>query len=129
MAEFRSVSACFPVADVSATIRWYEDQLGFIGEPFPASGPYVFGIVHRDNVEIMLQRIDGYKKPDLYNWRRGGVWDAYFHVDGVKDLYESVREEVAIVKPLRQQPYGNWEFELTDLNGYVLVFSEPNQEF
>jgi len=25
---------------------------------------------------------------------------------------------------LRQQPYGDWEFEIKDLNGYVLVFSE-----
>ena len=30
-----------------------------------------------------------------------------------------------IVQPLRQQPYGNWEFEVKDPNGYVLVFSEP----
>jgi len=24
--------------------------------------------------------------------------------------------------PLKQQPYGDWEFELRDPNGYVLVF-------
>jgi len=24
--------------------------------------------------------------------------------------------------PLRHQPYGDWEFEVRDLNGYVLVF-------
>jgi len=26
--------------------------------------------------------------------------------------------------PLRKQPYGDWEFEVKDPNGYVLVFSE-----
>ncbi len=124
MAEFRSVAVCFPVADVKETIRWYEEQLGFIGDPFPPSGPYVFAIVYRDDVEIMLQRVEGYEKPDLYNSRSGGVWDAYFRVEGVKDLFESVRDEATIIKPLRQQPYGNWEFEIKDLNGYVLVFSE-----
>ena len=124
MAEFRSVAVCFPVADVDATLRWYEDQLGFIGDPFPVSKPYVFAIVYRDDVEIMLQRIEGYQKKDMYNWRDGGVWDAYFRVEGVKNFYESIRDEVTIVKPLRQQPYGNWEFEVRDLNGYVLVFSE-----
>lgn len=126
MAELRSLAACFPVADISATIRWYEEQLGFIGDPFPSAEPYVFAILRRDDVEIFLQRIDGYKKPDLYGSRPGGVWDAYFRVEGLRDLYESVREEATIVQPLRQQPYGNWEFEVKDPNGYVLVFSEPS---
>lgn len=125
MAELRSLAACFPVADVSSTIRWYEEQLGFTGDPFPDREPYVFGILRRDNVEIFLQRIAGYQKPDLYRARGEGVWDAYIGVVGLKDLYESVRDEVEIVKPLRQQPYGNWEFEVKDVNGYVLVFSEP----
>jgi uncharacterized glyoxalase superfamily protein PhnB len=126
MADFDSVAPCFLVADVGATIRWYEEQLGFIGDPFPATEPYVFAILRRDNVQIMLQRAEGYEKPDLYNVRRGGVWDAYFHVEGVKRIFESVRAEATIVQPLRQQPYGNWEFEVKDPNGYVLVFSEPS---
>jgi uncharacterized glyoxalase superfamily protein PhnB len=124
MAEFRSLAACFPVADIGATIQWYEEQLGFIGDPFPPAGPYVFGILRRDDVEIMLQRVDGYEKPDVYRSRDGGVWDAYIRVEGVKDLYESVREEATIVQPLRKQPYGQWEFEVNDPNGYVLVFSQ-----
>lgn len=124
MAEFGSVAPCFPVADVGATIRWYEEQLGFIADPFPSAEPYVFAIVYRDGVEIMLQRVEGYEKPDLYSSRSGGLWNAYFRVEGVKDLYESVREEATIVMPLRQQPYGAWEFEVKDPNGYILVFSE-----
>lgn len=124
MAELQSVSACFSVADISATIQWYEEQLGFIGDPFPDREPYVFAILRRDDIEIFLQRIEGYEKPDLYNRRSGGVWDAYIRVEGIKDLYDSVREEATIVQPLRLQPYGNWEFEVKDPNGYVLVFSE-----
>ncbi|HEV8426964.1 MAG TPA: VOC family protein [Pyrinomonadaceae bacterium] len=126
MAEFQSVTPVFSVSDISATIRWYEEQLGFIGDPFPESEPYVFAILRRDEVEIMLQRIEGYEKPDLYNSRSGGVWDAYIRVEGVKDLFESVKDEVTIVQPLRRQPYGNWEFEVRDPNGYLLVFSEPS---
>ena len=126
MAEFQSVTPVFAVSDISATIRWYEEQLGFIGDPFPENEPYVFAILRRDDVEIMLQRIAGYEKPDLYNSRPGGVWDAYFRVEGLQDLFESVKDEATIVKPLRRQPYGNWEFEVKDLNGYVLVFSEPS---
>jgi uncharacterized glyoxalase superfamily protein PhnB len=124
MAEFYSVAPVFAVADISATIQWYEEQLGFIGDPFPAHEPYVFAIMRRDNIEIMLQRVEGYAKPELYNSRAGGVWDAYFRIEGVQDLFDSVRDEARIVQPLRKQPYGNWEFEVADLNGYLLVFSE-----
>ena len=124
MAEFRSAVPCFAVDDIGATIRWYEEQLGFIGDPFPAAEPYVFAILVRDDIEIMLQRVEGYQKPDIYQLRGGGVWDAYIRIEGVRDLYDSVREEATIVKPLRQQPYGAWEFEVKDPNGYVLVFSE-----
>lgn len=126
MAEFQSVAPVFAVSDISATIGWYEEQLGFIGDPFPHSEPFVFAILRLDDVEIMLQRIEGYEKPDLYNSRSGGVWDAYFRVEGVRELFESVKDETTIVKPLRRQPYGNWEFEVRDPNGYLLVFSEPS---
>jgi uncharacterized glyoxalase superfamily protein PhnB len=124
MAEFQSLAACFPVADISATITWYEEQLGFVGDPFPDHEPYVFAIMRRDNIEIFLQLVEGYQKPDVYSRRPGGVWDVYIRTEGVKDLYESVREEATIVQPLRRQPYGNWEFEVKDPNGYILVFSE-----
>lgn len=123
---FDSLAACFPVADISSTIKWYEEQLGFDGDPFPDREPYVFAILRRDDIEIFLQRVEGYQKPDLYSMRPGGVWDAYIRVEGVKDLYEEVREGVTIVQPLRRQPYGNWEFEVKDPNGYILVFSEPS---
>jgi predicted enzyme related to lactoylglutathione lyase len=123
---FESLAACFPVADISSTIKWYEDQLGFTGDPFPDREPYVFAILRRDDIEIFLQRVEGYQKPDLYSTRPGGVWDAYLRVEGVRDLYEEVRENLAIVQPLRRQPYGNWEFEVKDPNGYILVFSEPS---
>jgi hypothetical protein len=69
--------------------------------------------------------IEGYQKPDLYQLRPGlGVWDAYIRMEGVKDFYESVRQNVEVILPLKKQGYGDWEFEVRDPNGYVLVFSE-----
>jgi len=124
MVYFNSATPCFPVADVGATIRWYETELGFTGDPFPADEPFVFGILRRDTVEIMLQQMVGYQKQNLYDLRDGGLWDAYFRIQGVTELFESVKEKLEIVKPLRKQPYGLLEFEIRDLNGYVLVFSE-----
>jgi len=124
MSKLCRVAPTFPVADVDATIRWYETELGFTSYPFPKNPPYVFASVSRDGIEIMFQRLEGYAKPDLYHLRGGGVWDAYIRMEGVKELYAALKDRVEIKIALRQQPYGDWEFEVKDPNGYVLVFSE-----
>lgn len=124
MTNFRSVASCFAVGDVDKTLDWYEQNLGFISHPFPAEPPYVFGILVRDTVEIMLQKVEGHEKRELYSKRPGGVWDAYIRITNIEELYEQVRDRVTVLMTLRQQPYGDWEFEIKDLNGYVLVFSE-----
>lgn len=124
MFRFYSINPCFAVADVGATINWYEAELGFRGDRFPSSEPFVFGILRRDHVEIMLQRIEGHQKPDLYDRRRGGAWDAYLRIKGLEELYERLQGRVEIKQPIRRQPYGLSEFEVQDPNGYILVFSE-----
>ena len=124
MTKLLSAAPAFAVADVGETIRWYQEQLGFTANPFPETPPHVFAIVSRDTVEIMFQRLPGYEKPDLYKLRPGGVWNGYIRMEGVKEFYESIKDKVDIVLPLRQLPYGAWEFEVKDLNGYILVFSE-----
>ena len=122
--HLESSAPCFAVADISQTIRWYEEKLGFESDPFPANEPYVFAILRRDNIEIMLQRLENYQKPDLYSLRSGGVWNVYMRMSGVKQFYDEVGKKVEILHHLRKQPYGQWEFEVKDPNGYVLVFSE-----
>jgi len=124
MSKFIRIAPTFLVADVGATISWYESELGFTSYPFPDKPPYVFASVFRDGIEIMFQLLPGYEKPDLYRLRDGGVWDAYIRMEGVKEFYEAVHDKVEIKLSLRQQPYGDWEFEVKDPNGYILVFSE-----
>jgi catechol 2,3-dioxygenase-like lactoylglutathione lyase family enzyme len=115
----------FLVADVAATMEWYRAKLGFSGSAVPASPPHNFGILNRDGVEIMLQRLDGYEKPHLYRRREGGVWDVYVRVDGVRELHDEFSAAgVTVLEPLRLQPYGQRELVIRDLNGYVLVFAE-----
>ena len=118
----------FAVSDVGATMRWYETHLGFKGEPFPNAEPYEFARLHRDGVEILLQRVEGYNKPNLYHLREIGAWDAFIEVQGVRELYESIRDNVHIMVPLAREIQGDLEFEVTDPNGYVLVFSEMSEK-
>ena len=124
MPRLTSSAPCFSVADVGTTMRWYQQELGFETHPFPENEPHVFCVLVRDQIEIMLQRIDGYQKPDLYSQRACGVWDAYIRMRGVKEFYESINNKLEILRPLQKQPYGDSEFEVKDPNGYVLVFSE-----
>ena len=56
MAEFQSVAVVFTVSDISATIRWYEEQLGFIGDPFPDKEPFVFAILRLDDLLSLIGR-------------------------------------------------------------------------
>ena len=122
--EYQAICPVFTVADVGETMEWYQSKLGFFSDPFPPDPPYVFAILMRDHIEIMLQRLEGYQRPDIYANRPGGVWDAYIRTKEVASLYEAVKDNVTIVQPLRQQPYGAWEFEVKDPNGYHLVFGE-----
>ena len=113
----------FLVADVGGTVRWYQERLGFrVGGTAPAAEPYAYASIHRDAAEIMLLSLDGYHKPDLRDRRPSGLWDAYIRTDGVEALYRQVEQEPFIAMTLRQQSYGDWEFEVRDPNGYLLVF-------
>lgn len=121
MPTMLSAAPTFLVNDVGTTARWYESHLGFTPSFFPKSEPYVHASLNRDRVEIMLLRTEGYQKPAIS--RPGGVWDAYIRMQSVHEFYEEVRQKVTIQMELVKQRYGDWEFEVRDPNGYVLVFS------
>ena len=119
----RSAVPTFLVADVGATAQWYVANLGFdLAGRFPDEEPYVYASLQRGGAEIMLLALAGYAKPDLRDRRPAGLWDAYIRCDGVHALYEGVEGQAFVQTPLEQQRYGDWEFEVRDPNGYVLVF-------
>jgi catechol 2,3-dioxygenase-like lactoylglutathione lyase family enzyme len=122
MPKLLSSAPTFLVPDVETTARWYELHLGFHASFFPKDPPFVYASVHRDGVEIMLLRQEGYHKPEVT--RVGGVWDVYFRTEGLLEYYEEVRARIPLKSGLTKRPYGDTEFEVMDPNGYVLVFGE-----
>lgn len=121
--QLRSAVPTFLVPDVASTARWYSAHLGFhTAGTFPKQEPYAYASLQRDGAEIMLLSLAGYQKPDLRARRPEGLWDAYIRMSGVHLLYESVRDQAFVQMALKQQPYSDWEFEVRDPNGYVLVF-------
>jgi catechol 2,3-dioxygenase-like lactoylglutathione lyase family enzyme len=121
--QIKAAVPTFLVPDVARTARWYTEHLGFrTAGTFPKQEPYAYASMQRDGAEIMLLSLPGYEKPDLPSRRPEGHWDAYLRMSGVHALYEIVRREPFVQMPLKHQPYGDWEFEVRDPNGYVLVF-------
>jgi len=121
--QIKAAVPTFLVPDVASTARWYAAHLGFrTAGTFPKQEPFAYASVQRDAAEIMLLSLVGYQKPDLSARRPAGLWDAYIRMQGVHALYHAVRGEAFVQMPLKRQPYGDWEFEVRDPNGYVLVF-------
>jgi uncharacterized glyoxalase superfamily protein PhnB len=113
----------FLTPDVGSTAHWYLENLGFtLAGAFPDQKPYGYASLQRDGAEIMLLRLAGYRKPDLAALRPEGLWDAYIRMRGVQSFYETLGHETFIHMPLKKQFYGDWEFEVRDPNGYILVF-------
>jgi hypothetical protein len=120
--QLLSAVPVFLVSDVNDTARWYGEKLGFqtMGI-FPEQPPASWASIQRDGAELMLQRLAGHQNIDLYSRRPGGVWNAYLRMRGIHALYQSVRNQPFIKMPLKLQPYGSFEFEVVDPNGYILA--------
>jgi hypothetical protein len=124
--KFDGATPVFLVSDIASTMRWYATHLGFSVRGVPESPPHDFGFLTKDNVTIFLQQLDGYRKPELYDKREGGVWNVYVKVQGVRELYAVLSKvtDVTLLEPLCHQPYGQTEFVIRDPNGYALVLAE-----
>jgi glyoxalase/bleomycin resistance protein/dioxygenase superfamily protein len=125
-AKLREATPVFLVSDIASTMQWYSANLGFNAHAFPESPPHHFCILRKDDVEIFLQQLDGYRKPDLYDKREGGVWSVYFQMQGIRELFQALSQfrDVTMLEPLCHQPYGQTELVIRDPNGYTLVFAE-----
>ncbi len=115
----------FLVGNIEEAIRWYE-RLGFEADYFPPG----FAILRRGAVQIFLQHQDGYTRPGDPGARERGAWNVYIGTDDVAGLFEEISAlpNVTVTRGLCRQDYGQTDFEVTDLNGYVLVFAQPNEE-
>ena len=123
-AKLRNSTVVFLVGDLAATARWYE-RIGFEAELFPPG----FAILTRDDVQSFRQHADGYVKPDDPAARHRDAWNVYIETDNVHALFDELsnRSEVTIGCGLTRESHGQIEFDITDPNGYELVFAQPTE--
>ena len=109
-----------PVRDVERAARWYSEVLGFRAHLFPAAPRYVFAVLVRDEVELMLEAAPA----DAATVQAEA--GAYLRMNGVVALHRQLVDagRVSIAEPLSRKPYGDTEFAIRDPDGHLLVFSE-----
>lgn len=120
-----SINPFFIVKNLSASIAWYVDRLGFqLDFQGPDDDPY-YGRVSRDGVGIMLKAIlpDVVPRPNRtrHEWAR---WDAFIHTPGPDELFDEFRQRGAtFVTELSFIDDALWGFEVADADGYVIAFA------
>ena len=115
------------VADVSRSIAFYRDVLGFtVQTTVPDAAPFVFAIVQSGAVEIYLNASDAAtaEYPAFKGRPIGGTLTLFIQVDDVRAAHEALKSRVGIVMPLETKWYGATEFAFLDPDGYVITFAQ-----
>jgi uncharacterized glyoxalase superfamily protein PhnB len=117
-------AAVLLASDVSATIAYFHDKVGF-----KATGtwgePPEFAILKRDGCRLMIGKIkDG--QEIIPHWKqRDSLWNAYFWVRDAKALFQEMKQAGAIIDyELETKPYGVLEFGVRDLDGHDIGFGQ-----
>lgn len=120
------------VEDLEETIQFYQEKLDFkldwVGDP-PR-----FAMLSRAGVTLMFRAL---AKPEQVRPNRGPfiqagwdssakqAWDAYIWVEDVEQLYQQcVERKLSIIRELETTDYGNRDFDIEDINGYILGFGQ-----
>ena len=118
-----SMSPFFIVSDVSATVAFYADRLGFettFRQP-------VFAVLQRDGAMLFVKSGTA---PPLPNPVRDPEmrWDAYCYTPDPDALAaEYATRGAPFSNPLKDTTDGLRGFEVTDPDGYVLFFGRPRK--
>lgn len=128
---YKTLTPNIMVADVNATVRYYQDNFNFklANKEGSLDEPLEWAVIKADDVEIFFQKEESLVKelPVLKGKKIGASLTFYIKVQDVQSLHDSVKDKVEIVRDMRETFYGAKEFAVRDLNGYILVFSEVKE--
>ena len=127
MPQFTKLTPNLLVADVSRSLAFYVDVLGFTrGFTVPDEGPLVFGSVTSGPIEIFFNEASTARKeyPSLEGRPIALSGTLFIEVAGIEPFFAQLQARVPVVKPLFTQWYGMKEFVLADPDGYLITFAE-----
>jgi uncharacterized glyoxalase superfamily protein PhnB len=130
MPHFKKLTPNLVVADVSRSLAFYVDVLGFTrAMTVPDEAPFVFASVSAGPIEIFFNdRAAAVAEYPVFADRPIGASATLFvEVEGIDALHARLDGAVAIVMPLVTQWYGLREFAIADPDGYLITFAERVQ--
>tara|TARA_B100000809_G_C15060592_1_gene502232 strand:- start:418 stop:813 length:396 start_codon:yes stop_codon:yes gene_type:complete len=120
------------VNDVEETIEYYTDVLGFtLLMTVPEKGELDWAMVKRNDVVIMFQTKKRLSSglPRMASEKPGGGLTFYIKVDRISEIHEELfNNEAEIISDLESTFYNTIEFSVVDVNGYILTFSEEQEQ-
>jgi uncharacterized glyoxalase superfamily protein PhnB len=121
--ELRAIAPLFFVADVAKAAAYYRDVLGFAFDRIWGDPPG-FCMPRRDGLTVMLSEVDD-KTRIRPNGSDGCSWDAYVWVRDADALFAAFKAGGALIvhEPVDRDYYGNHEFAVRDLDGYIIAFA------
>ncbi len=127
MPELGNIIPFFIVEELSPSVDFYRDALGFkVVFMAPEIDPF-FAVVERDNVRIMLKVIGPEIQPQPNHTRHiSARWDAYIYVED-PDSFASEFESrgVQFREELADSDEGLRGFAIYDHDRYVIFFGRP----
>lgn len=126
--KLKKVTPNLMVEDISQTVKFYEDVLGFKrDQSVPDEAPYEWASVKNGEVELMFQARTSLSEdmPIFEGMPIGGTLTLFVRMQGIQELYDQAHQQVELVQDLFETFYGMREFSIKDPNGYVLTFAEP----
>lgn len=128
------------VKDIVSTVKYYQENFDFELQMLVDESKtnfdtvikkelnYIWAMIHKGDVSIMLQSIDSLKEDiGVFFDNVGASLTLYIEVENVDDLYLNIKDKVNIYKDITTTWYGQKEFYIKDINGYILGFASKAQ--
>ena len=132
----KAITLNLAVKDIKETIKYYQENFNFKVQMLVDESKtifdtqikeelnYVWAMIYKDNISIMLQSIESLKEDvGVFFDNIGASLTLYIEVENVDELYLRIKDNVIIYKEIQDTWYGQREFYIKDINGYILGFT------
>jgi lactoylglutathione lyase len=133
--KFADVTPNLVVSDIDRSLAFYRDVLGFSvvttvpeQKPDAGDGSFAFAWMQRDTVNVFLN------SEAAAGMTTGPGTNILFITlepgdiaTGIDALFAAVKGRAPVEMPVTDQFYGMREFTITDPDGYVVTFAQPNR--
>jgi hypothetical protein len=112
---------------VNNSVDFYTKNLGLtLIASVPEKGNYDWAMIQRDSVTLMFQSLPSLQQdmPSLKLESKGSLGTFFIKMNGIDELYNSVKGKVEIALDMRTTFYGMKEFVVKDIDGYFMCLAE-----